>query len=78
MIKLSFKLNGRTVPANRIADELTKQVKQSATNMVTRRITSIRCPVHHQSARINPGLSGQFRIQGCCDQLIAEVRRQLR
>lgn len=77
MIKLSFKLNGRNIPANRIADELTKQVKKSATDMTTRRITAIRCPVHHQSARISPGTDGQFRVQGCCDQLIAEVRRQL-
>ena len=79
MLKLSFKLNGRTIPANRIADELTKQVKKSATDMATRRIQSIRCPIHHQTARVSPaGFDGQFRVQGCCDQLIDEVRRHLR
>ena len=29
MIKMSFKLNGRTIPANRIAAELTNKVKRS-------------------------------------------------
>jgi hypothetical protein len=79
MLKLSFKLNGRTIQANRIADELSKQVKKSATDMAAKHVQSIRCPIHHQTARISSaGLDGQFRVQGCCDQLIAEVRRQLR
>jgi hypothetical protein len=77
MLKLSFKMNGRTIPASRIAEELTKQVQKSATEMVARRASSIRCPVHHQMARISPGFNGNLNVHGCCDQLIAEVRKQL-
>lgn len=78
MIKMSFKLNGRTIPANRIAAELTNKVKRSATEMATRRIRSIRCPIHHRTARLIPRGNGQFRVDGCCDRLIGEVQRQLR
>lgn len=80
MIKSSFKLNGRAVPANRVADELMKDLKQKAAAEAVRRIKGIRCPVHGQTARLRSLAfnSGQFSIEGCCDDHIAEVRRQLR
>ena len=83
MIKLSFKLNGRAVPPNRLAQEMTKQLqsaaRQAATSAVERRVASIRCPVHHQQARIErTGPNGERRVRGCCDQLIAAVQERLR
>lgn len=78
MIKLSFSLNGRTIPAAGIAAKIAKQVTKSATRLAAHQIALIRCPVHYQNARITPGLNGQYRIDGCCEQLIRAVRRQLR
>jgi hypothetical protein len=67
------------VPANRFADELTKKVKESATGMLKQRIQTIRCPVHYRTARIGPGSAdGTFPVQGCCEELVAEVRRRFR
>lgn len=78
MLKMSFKLNGRTIPSNCIAAELTKQIQTSATELARRRIQSIRCPVHRQKARvISIGARGRFRVTGCCDRLIAEAHRNL-
>lgn len=78
MIKVKFKLNGRTVAPNRIGDELMKSVKKAAIEQGRQHIQSIRCPVHHQSARLIPtGPQGQFRVEGCCDRLIAEVEQHL-
>lgn len=79
MIKLSFKVNGRTVPSNRIAEELMKNVKKAAVEQGRKHIQSIRCPVHHQTARLVPtGSQGQFRVEGCCDRLIAAVQQNLK
>lgn len=78
MFDLSFKLNGRTVPTHRIADELTRDVKQKAMNLVEQRVNSIRCPVHNQYARVTPsGGGGSYEVSGCCEQLIARVRTEL-
>ena len=75
MFDLSFKLNGRTVPTHRIADELTRDVKQKAMNLVEQRVNSIRCPVHNQYARVTPsGGGGSYEVSGCCEQLIDRVR----
>ena len=79
MFKISYTVNGRNVAPDRFADELGKEVMWSATSMAQRHITSIRCPVHHQTARVSPGASGsRFQLQGCCERLMDEIRRQLR
>lgn len=78
MFDLSFKINGRTIPANRVAEELKKNIKKATTSMATRHVESIRCPVHGRAARLHPtGFNGQFRVEGCCDKLISEVQRHL-
>lgn len=79
MFKMSYTVNGRSVPPDHFANELGKEIMRSATLKTQRQIASIHCPVHHQTARILPGASGnRFQLQGCCEQLMAEIRRRFR
>ncbi len=79
MFKISYTVNGRSVAPNHFADELGKEITRSATIMAQQRIASIRCPIHHQTARILPGaLGSRFQLQGCCEQIMAEIHRRFR
>ena len=77
MIKLQWKVNGRNVPANRIADELGKAVRAKAGD-----IARIRCPVHGSSPH-NIRVSGsgdrlRFQYETCCDRLQDAVNASFR
>ena len=52
MGNISFKGNGRTVPANSFADELTKRVNKCATDMLKQLIQAICCPAHYRAVCI--------------------------
>jgi hypothetical protein len=79
MFKISYTVNGRTAAPDRFANELGREVARSAIAMTQRKIASIRCPVHNQTARIAPGASGsKFQLQACCERLMGKIRRQLR
>ena len=57
MVKLEWKVNGRTVPSNRIADELSKSIRRAATDKVKTAIAAVRCPVNGSAAsniRVEP------------------------
>ena len=51
MFKLTWKFNGRTIPANRIADELGKAVRSKATDAAKQAMARVRCPVHGTGPR---------------------------
>ena len=73
MIKLTWKFNGRTVPANRIADELSKAVRAKAGDAAKDAIARVRCPVHGTPPRNirTSGSGGAFRFtyDSCCERL---------
>jgi hypothetical protein len=82
MIKLTWKFNGRTVPANRVADELTKAVRAKAGDAAKNAIARVRCPVHGTSLR-NIRVSGsggafRFEYDSCCERLQQAVHGQFR
>lgn len=73
MIKSTWKFNGRTVPANRIADELGRAIRAKAGDAATDAVARVRCPVHGtgpRNIRVS-GTGGRFRFQYdcCCDRL---------
>ena len=82
MVKLEWKVNGRTVPSNRIADELGKSIRQTATDKVKHAIAGVRCPVHGGGAsniRIeNMGSKMNFTFNACCDGLKEAITTRLR
>ena len=82
MVKLEWKVNGRTVPSNRIADELGKSIRRAATDKVTHAIAGVRCPVHRGGAsniRVeNVGSKMNLTFNACCDGLKEAIATRLR
>ena len=82
MVKLEWKVNGRSVPSNRVADELGKSIRQAATDKVKHAIASVRCPIHGGGAsniRVeNVGSKMNFTFKACCDGLKEAITRRLR
>jgi hypothetical protein len=82
MFKLEWKLNGRTLPPNRIADEIGKSIKQAAIDKVKHAIAAVRCPVHGGGAsniRVeNAGSNMNFTFNACCDGLKQAIAARLR
>jgi hypothetical protein len=82
MVKLEWKVNGRTVPSNRIADELGKSIRRAATDKVKTAIAAVRCPVHGSGAsdiRVETqGSKMNFTFTACCDGLKQAISARLR
>jgi hypothetical protein len=82
MVKLEWKLNGRTVPSNRVGDELGKSIRQAAADKVKHAIAGVRCPVHGDGAsniRVeNVGSKMNFTFNACCDGLKEAIAMRLR
>ena len=82
MVKLEWKVNGRTVPSSRIADELGKSIRRAATDKVKHAIAGVRCPVHGGGARNirveNVGNKMNFTFNACCDGLKEAIAKRLR
>ena len=82
MVKLEWKVNGRTVPSNRVADELGKSIRQAATDRIKNAIAGVRCPVHGSGAsniRVEKtGSKMNFTFTACCDGLKQAIAAHLR
>lgn len=82
MIKLEWKFNGRTVPANRVGDELAKAVRAKASESAVSSISRVRCPVHGTAPK-NIRVSGsgdrlRFQYESCCDRLQEAVGKSFK
>lgn len=82
MIKVQWKVNGRTVAANRIADELRKAVRAKADEAARAGIARIRCPIHgsspHNVRATGSGDQLRFHYETCCDRLQDAVNASFR
>lgn len=78
MAGIAIKKNGRTIPLNRLADEMMADVRAAAAEEIRRRVEarlrSITCPAHGRAARsVNVVLSGArdrgtVSVDTCCEQ----------
>ena len=82
MIKLEWQVDGRTVSASRVADELGKAVLAKAGDTARAGIARVRCPVHGSSpSNIRVRGSGdrlRFQYDTCCDRLQEAVKVSFR
>jgi hypothetical protein len=82
MFKLEWRVNGRTVPSSRVADELGKSIRQAAADRVKHAIATVRCPVHGGSANNirleSAGGKMDFTFNACCDGLKQAIAARLR
>jgi hypothetical protein len=77
MFKLTWQINGRTVPSGRLAEEFTKAIKSDVMNEAARSVGEVRCPVHGthpSSVRVREeGRKLRFEYEACCEELTAAV-----
>lgn len=83
MIKLEWKMNGRTIRPDQFANELMKSVRQDASTQIESVVRQVRCPVHGTVATNLRTASGsgskmQFQYEACCEELEAAIGRSLR
>lgn len=82
MFKLEWKVNGRTVTTNRVADELGKSIRQAAADKLKHAIATVRCPVHGGGAgniRVQTaGSKMNFTFNACCEDLKQAIAVRLR
>lgn len=74
MIKLTWKLNGRTVAPGQLGNEVMKSMKSEIHNRTLRAIAAVRCPVHGKAPaniRTSNAATGRvrFEYECCCDAL---------
>ena len=72
MLKIDFKMNGRSVAPNRIREAFTKAVMKHVDRSVEKwaegKAQSMRCPRHGRTGRV-VRRDGQLYIAGCCPEL---------
>lgn len=83
MMKLTWRLNGRTVQPNQVASELAKSVRRVAGDRLESAVRSTVCPVHGQRASnvhavSTTGSQMKFEYNACCDELKAAIARRFR
>jgi hypothetical protein len=82
MIKLEWKMNGRTIRSDQIANELMKGVRREASTHIENAVKQVRCPVHGTHAINVRAIAGagskmNFQYKACCDELKAAIARRL-
>lgn len=74
MIKVDWKLNGRSVPPGQLGREFAKSIQNTVLDQTKAAIAKVRCPVHGSTPhniRISSGSGDRFNFQyeSCCDRL---------
>lgn len=82
MFNFEWRINGRKVPANRMADELGTAIRKEAIDKAKQAVARVRCPVHGTGAhgiRISgTGSRIQFQYEACCESLKHAIAAKLR
>ncbi len=82
MLKLEWKVNGRTVRSNRVADELGQAIRRAAIVGMKQAIAGVRCPVHGSCADEilveSAGENMNFTFSACCEELKQAIAARLR
>lgn len=77
MFEMSFEINGKKVAPGNIGSEIQKAVERAAHEKIMHTVQGVRCPVHGQFAKIEPNGS-DFKVSGCCEALIEQVKKSLK
>lgn len=79
MFKLEYKVGGRSVSKDAFIDNIGDAAVQLAASAIRERVSSVRCPVHGQSAgSVRVTRSGDkvsYEFTACCEQLKAAVAK---
>lgn len=80
-MKIEHTVNGRPASLDEVVDELSRRAADTIALELERRAGRVRCPTHGAPptlarAERRGGRNG-LAIQGCCDELVGLVERQL-
>lgn len=81
MLSLTFEINGKKVDPRNMADALEAAMLGSVQKTVTRRLATVRCPVHGAAPTVvcsGASLGDlSFQVTGCCQALIDATKEAL-
>jgi hypothetical protein len=81
VIEIRYEINGRRIDPRNVRDAIESAVLGAVSDSISQKLRSCRCPDHGGTPKlIGKGRSVDklnFEISGCCDNLIAEVKRRL-
>lgn len=82
MFILTFKINGRTVRPDQIGNALENAILQEVESRIRKKVGAVRCSIHDSSpTKIEAAGSSldrlSFKIYGCCNDLIDDVKHAL-
>lgn len=81
MIDLKFEINGRRVDPRNMKDTLEAAVMDAVSKQIRQKIGSCRCSTHGKApsvvAKGRDLGTLSFQVNGCCDQLIEDVKHRL-
>ena len=78
--KVTFKVVGKEVHRSQLGDKLKVAAVGAVKDSLPAKIEAVHCTVHNQNAKaILKETEGKlnYEIQGCCNELIEEVKRLL-
>ena len=81
-MRLEYRIGNRRVSEAQWERHFEQQARTAVSDAIEGRVRSVRCPVHGRTpTRVTATPSGtdlNWRVEGCCDALIAAVQRSLR
>lgn len=82
MLKLTWKLNGRTVAPSQLRRELTNSIESAALDQARNDVSRIRCPVHGtlpRNVRVTRVASRlRFTFDPCCERQQEAINSAMR
>ena len=79
--KVTFKVVGKEVHRSQLGDKLKVSAVGAVKDSLPAKIEAVHCTVHNQNAKavLKATTEGKlnYEIQGCCNELIEEVKRLL-
>jgi hypothetical protein len=77
MVKISFKVDGKEVKADSLADAMMQSIFNSIEEQVRDVVGVLSCPIHQESPQViihGDNLEDlKLEFKGCCDELISMV-----
>lgn len=80
MIELNFSVDGKPVDADGLSDALASSLRSAFESQIASQMAACRCAEHGETARLvieGPPDNPSYKIEGCCDALLAAAAAQL-
>jgi hypothetical protein len=79
-VGVEFRVGGRKVSQRGFARGIANEALKGVDEEMQRRLSSIHCPTHGQRARVQSTRAGgdlTWHVEGCCEALVAQIKKHL-